>query len=52
MHALLDHADVLSLDNRPAEALSAVEGALRLYARKGDAASVERARAIRVGLSA
>jgi tetratricopeptide (TPR) repeat protein len=40
---LLDQAEVLNLAGRHADALSAIEEAVRLYKRKGDTASVTRA---------
>ena len=49
--AHLDSAEVARLAGRHPDALAAVEKALRLYDRKGDDASVRRARTVRLSLT-
>ena len=41
--ALLDLAEVLRLDDRPGEAAAAAEGAVRLFAQKGNSVAIGRA---------
>jgi tetratricopeptide (TPR) repeat protein len=50
--ALVDLAVVLRLAGRPAEAVTALDEAARLYEQKGNLPGLERARAFATGLSA